>query len=415
MHDHGRSTAAPGEGPTGHNTARTPRPKFTITVAAVLALGLAGGAAWALMPGRTPVRQVSMESSSSPGDTPFVAPISDNGADTSSCDANYLISDLEADPDKARAWAEVFRMSAEEIPGFVSKLTPEQLTSDTPVTSHGYKDGRFDARPTVLQTGTAVFVDDKGEPTVKCLNGNPLTKDESEKVAGSGSGDQGGTYGQSGSATGGQVPGGGSGGSGDNGSGGGGGTKTPTEKELKDAADKAYIAHEKAKENLHKAMDVRDKAWSAADAAKRELDELIKAGATPQEIQKAKDRYDAALKEAKKADEDVLKAEKERQRAEKEQQRTQEAYEEHTGKPYEPPVTPKHPKAPKDVEPQEDKTNDKPEADVQVEPETEVTEETTEEKPVDEGTDTQESEQKPQEENSPPQGVTTGAEAESTQ
>ncbi|WP_231849937.1 DUF6777 domain-containing protein [Saccharopolyspora erythraea] len=389
-----------------------------MTVAAVVALGLAGGSAWALMPGQTPVRQVSMESSSSPGDTPFVAPISDDGSDTSSCDANYLIGDMEADPVKARAWAEVFRMSAEEIPGFVSALTPEQLTSDTPVTSHGYKDGRFDARPTVLQAGTAVFVDDKGEPAVKCLNGNPLTKDETGKD--SGSGDQGGAYGESGSATGGQVP-GGSGGSGGNGSGGGGGSSgptTPTEKELKDAADKAYIAHEKAKQNLHAVMEVSKQAWSEADAAQRELEALIAAGAKPEEIEKARKRYEAELEEAKKADADVLKAEKERQKAEKEQQRTQQAYEDHSGKPYEPPATPKDPKDTKDqkvVETQGEKTEDKSGAAVDAKPETEVTEETTEEKPVDEGTDTQDSEQEQQEENSPAQEVNTGAEAESAQ
>ncbi|MGH3907098.1 MAG: DUF6777 domain-containing protein, partial [Pseudonocardiaceae bacterium] len=39
---------------------------------------------------------------------------------------------------------------------------------DTRVTNHGYRDGKATDRQAVLQAGTAVLVDEKGRPRVKC-------------------------------------------------------------------------------------------------------------------------------------------------------------------------------------------------------------------------------------------------------
>lgn len=44
----------------------------------------------------------------------------------------------------------------------------------TAVTNHGFENGRTNPINSVLQAGTAVLVDDKGEPRVRCKCGNPL-------------------------------------------------------------------------------------------------------------------------------------------------------------------------------------------------------------------------------------------------
>lgn len=95
--------------------------------------------------------------------------------DVSSCDKRQLVAFLIADPAKAQAWAGVLGITAQDIPGFVEKLTPLLLRSDTLVSNHDYVDGQ--ARPfvSVLQAGTAVLVGRRGLPVVRCYCGNPLT------------------------------------------------------------------------------------------------------------------------------------------------------------------------------------------------------------------------------------------------
>ncbi|HUF84724.1 MAG TPA: DUF6777 domain-containing protein, partial [Acidimicrobiia bacterium] len=91
------------------------------------------------------------------------------------CDAEQLITFLEQNADKAAAWAQVLGIKAADIRDYVSGLTPVVLRSDTYVTNHGFENGRATSFPAVLQAGTAVLVDDKGAPVVKCYCGNPLT------------------------------------------------------------------------------------------------------------------------------------------------------------------------------------------------------------------------------------------------
>jgi hypothetical protein len=93
-----------------------------------------------------------------------------------SCDAEKMVAFLEANPDKAAAWAGVIGIQASEIRSYVATLTPVVLRSDVYVTNHGFTNGRATTVPAVLQAGTAVFVDDHGFPVVKCYCGNPLTK-----------------------------------------------------------------------------------------------------------------------------------------------------------------------------------------------------------------------------------------------
>ncbi len=106
--------------------------------------------------------------------------------DTSRCDPNQMASFLNDNPDKGRAWIQGinadpdFRwsggdsLSVNDIPAFLSELTPVTLVADTRVTNNGYRDGVPIPRQAVLQAGTSVLVDTLGVPRAKCNCGNPL-------------------------------------------------------------------------------------------------------------------------------------------------------------------------------------------------------------------------------------------------
>ncbi|MFD3497502.1 DUF6777 domain-containing protein [Streptomyces sp. NPDC058676] len=93
----------------------------------------------------------------------------------SSCDVEKQITALRAAPPKNRAFASVARVAPSEVPAYLRSLTPLQLRMDTRVTNHGYRDGSATSYQAVLQSGTAVLVDDHGVPRVRCACGNPLT------------------------------------------------------------------------------------------------------------------------------------------------------------------------------------------------------------------------------------------------
>jgi hypothetical protein len=94
----------------------------------------------------------------------------------SSCDPQKLVTFLQQNPDKGRAWATTLGITFAQIPEYVSSLTPVILRSDTYVTNHGYTNGVANPIPAVLQAGTAVLVDKYGYPVTKCYCGNPLTR-----------------------------------------------------------------------------------------------------------------------------------------------------------------------------------------------------------------------------------------------
>ncbi len=91
------------------------------------------------------------------------------------CDAEKLVSFLESNPAKAAAWAATLGIQTSQIRDYVSGLTDVILRTDTRVTNHGYVNGVADPIQSVLEAGTAVFVDKYGTPVVKCYCGNPLT------------------------------------------------------------------------------------------------------------------------------------------------------------------------------------------------------------------------------------------------
>jgi len=94
------------------------------------------------------------------------------------CNAQQLVAFLQENPSKSAAWASTLGISTREIPQYVSGLTPVLLRTDTRVTNHGYVNGVADPIQSVLEAGTAVFVNRYGEPVVKCYCGNPLTGPE---------------------------------------------------------------------------------------------------------------------------------------------------------------------------------------------------------------------------------------------
>ena len=94
------------------------------------------------------------------------------------CDAEALVAFLGDDQAKAAAWAGVLGITPEQIPDLVVSLTPVVLTTDTLVTNHGFSAGVATPRHSVLQAGTAVLVDRRGVPAVRCECGNPLLAPE---------------------------------------------------------------------------------------------------------------------------------------------------------------------------------------------------------------------------------------------
>ncbi|WP_406119429.1 DUF6777 domain-containing protein [Streptomyces sp. NBC_00989] len=95
-------------------------------------------------------------------------------ARTGSCDVERQISYLTRDQAKARAFARAEGISPGGIPGYLRGLTSVVLRADTQVTNHGFRDARVTGFQSVLQTGTAVLVDNRGVPRVRCACGNPL-------------------------------------------------------------------------------------------------------------------------------------------------------------------------------------------------------------------------------------------------
>ncbi|MGW3498228.1 DUF6777 domain-containing protein [Streptomyces sp. NPDC001020] len=93
---------------------------------------------------------------------------------TGSCDVGRQISFLTADREKSRAFAQASGISQASIPAYLRGLAAVVLRADTRVTNHGFHDGRATSYQSVLQAGTAVLVDNRGVPRVRCACGNPI-------------------------------------------------------------------------------------------------------------------------------------------------------------------------------------------------------------------------------------------------
>jgi len=142
--------------------------------------------------GPNPFTESTAEESSPPPSTPNVSRNDEspgsayrvNGAqpglyggtrNVASCDVEQQIHVLGRDSTKNRAFASVAGVEPGQVPGYLRSLTPVQLRVDTRVTNHGYVDGSASSYQAILQAGTAVLVDARGVPRVRCACGNPLT------------------------------------------------------------------------------------------------------------------------------------------------------------------------------------------------------------------------------------------------
>ncbi|MPY56271.1 hypothetical protein FNH08_03480 [Streptomyces spongiae] len=101
--------------------------------------------------------------------------------DKASCDTEKQIGFLGSAPDKNRAFASAEDVQPSGVADYLRSLTPLQLRYDTRVTNHGFRGGEAAPYQAVLQTGTAVLVDDRGVPRVRCACGNPLTPPVAQK------------------------------------------------------------------------------------------------------------------------------------------------------------------------------------------------------------------------------------------
>ncbi|MFF7887269.1 DUF6777 domain-containing protein [Streptomyces sp. NPDC007896] len=91
-----------------------------------------------------------------------------------SCDVEKQIGFLASDPGRARSFAQAAGVPQAAVPEFLRGLTSVVLRADTQVTDHGFRDGRATSFQSLLQRGTAVLVDNRGMPRVRCAGGNPL-------------------------------------------------------------------------------------------------------------------------------------------------------------------------------------------------------------------------------------------------
>nr|WSY49786.1 hypothetical protein OG999_06250 [Streptomyces sp. NBC_00886] len=127
---------------------------------------------------RTPQSTPTRSTSASPGRMRTVSGgtpgLYGGTARSGSCDVERQITYLTADRAKARAFAQAEDISQGAIPGYLRGLTPVVLRADTQVTNHGFRDAQVTGFQSVLQSGTAVLVDNRGVPRVRCACGNPL-------------------------------------------------------------------------------------------------------------------------------------------------------------------------------------------------------------------------------------------------
>ena len=103
------------------------------------------------------------------------------------CDRDQMISFLGSHPAQASVFVEALNtdptlfwsggnhLTPADIPTYLRELTPMLLRLDTRVTNHGFDGTHPTTLQSVLQTGTAVFVDAHGVPRARCYCGNPLT------------------------------------------------------------------------------------------------------------------------------------------------------------------------------------------------------------------------------------------------
>ncbi|MGR7025653.1 DUF6777 domain-containing protein [Geodermatophilus sp. URMC 62] len=185
------------EAPPPRRLAGAGAPPGLLVGAVVLLLALTAVVTTVLLVGSSGTAIVRAEPAPSPGPGPFTPPpdsadpgqppvlpprgtVSGNtpgiygGTGSNACDPVAMATYLETHPGPGRAWARAQGIEPGEIRTYLERLTPVTLRTDTAVTNHDYRDGRAVPVQSILQAGTAVLVDERGAPQVRCACGNPL-------------------------------------------------------------------------------------------------------------------------------------------------------------------------------------------------------------------------------------------------
>ena len=200
--------AAPNSTPAAARApeSKSKRGRIIVAIVAGLALLFGGGALAFVLGGGKTIAAMSYISTGDPGPNAFMPSVADADAEKSVadkgqlvswtskavdgsdpnlyggsgqlsvCDAQALVKNLNVNTDLKAAFAAGIGIRAEDVSSYVEALTPLMLMKDTWVTNHGFQDGKATPYQSVLQKGTAVLVDAKGVPRVRCACGNPLAE-----------------------------------------------------------------------------------------------------------------------------------------------------------------------------------------------------------------------------------------------
>lgn len=96
------------------------------------------------------------------------------GTGKNACDIEGMIEFFSLNPERAREWARVQGISLKELRPFLESLRPVFLKKNVKLTMFGFSTGRAYGYTAIIEAGTAVLIDDKGMPRVRCACGNPL-------------------------------------------------------------------------------------------------------------------------------------------------------------------------------------------------------------------------------------------------
>ena len=98
------------------------------------------------------------------------------GTEENTCDPERLISFLYANPDLGEAWAKVQAIEFVDIADYIRSLEVRILAEPTNVLNHGFNpdSGAPYEIDAILDAGTAVLVDSKGDVRTRCYCGNPI-------------------------------------------------------------------------------------------------------------------------------------------------------------------------------------------------------------------------------------------------
>ncbi|MFZ9697864.1 MAG: DUF6777 domain-containing protein [Ilumatobacteraceae bacterium] len=96
------------------------------------------------------------------------------GTGKNACDIEGMIEFFSLNPERAREWARTQGIALKELRPFLESLRPVFLKKNVKLTMFGFAAGRAYGYTAIIEAGTAVLIDEKGMPRVRCACGNPL-------------------------------------------------------------------------------------------------------------------------------------------------------------------------------------------------------------------------------------------------